>query len=154
MRRKFVISDPEKCIGCKICEYVCSAEKEGVFNPLLSRIRAVRIPPTVNIAVTCRLCEDPPCVQSCPRKALDKDENTGLIMVDEERCDGCGWCIEACEFGAIMLHPDKKTVLICDLCDGDPKCVQCCPVENALSYTTIENISQSSRRKTISLRLE
>jgi Fe-S-cluster-containing dehydrogenase component len=92
------------------------------------------------------LCEDPICVASCPRDALTKDEKTGIILVDEEKCNGCAWCIEACEFGAITLHPIKKKVLICDLCEGDPKCVQCCPTD-ALMFATSEEIAQKARKK-------
>jgi carbon-monoxide dehydrogenase iron sulfur subunit len=148
MQRKFVVSDSEKCIGCQICEYVCSAVKEKGFNPLLSRIRTVRIEPAFNISMACRLCEDPTCIKSCPRKALSKDEEKGLIILDEEKCNGCAWCIETCEFGAIALHFIKRTIIVCDLCDGDPKCISYCPTE-ALSLKTAEEISQKTRRKVI-----
>jgi len=129
--RKFVSADPEKCVGCQVCEYICSLTKEGAFNPLKSRIRVVRINQLINLAVTCRLCEDPPCVAACPRDALTQSEETGLIMVDEDKCNGCGWCIEACDYGAIMLHPEKKVVFVCDLCQeqGEPQCVKWCPEE-------------------------
>ena len=40
--RKFVSADPDKCVGCQICEYACSWTKEKAFNPLKSRIRVVR----------------------------------------------------------------------------------------------------------------
>jgi len=148
MQRKFVVSDYEKCNGCQICEFVCSAVKEGGFNPLLSRIRTTRIEPAFNISMACRLCEDPTCVKSCPRKALSKDEETGKIIVDEEKCNGCAWCIETCEFGVIALHPVKKTIIVCDLCDGDPRCISYCATE-ALSLKTPEEISQQIRKKAI-----
>ena len=57
--RKFVSADPDKCVGCQICEYACSWTKEKAFNPLKSRIRVVRINQLANMSVTCRLCEDP-----------------------------------------------------------------------------------------------
>jgi Fe-S-cluster-containing dehydrogenase component len=41
--RKFVSADPEKCIGCLVCEYACSMTKENTFNPTKSRIRALRL---------------------------------------------------------------------------------------------------------------
>lgn len=41
----------------------------------------------------------------------------------------------ACEYGAIAIHPDKKSILICDLCEGEPKCLEWCP-ENALDLLT------------------
>ncbi len=142
--RKFVSADPDKCVGCAICEYICSFEKEKKFNPLKSRIRVVRLDSIINMAVACRLCEDAPCVAACPRDALTQSEETGIIKVDEDKCNGCGWCIEACDYGAIMLHPDKKVVFVCDLCDGKPKCVEWCP-EEAIDYVTKDVLAQKAR---------
>jgi Fe-S-cluster-containing hydrogenase component 2 len=147
MEPKFIVADPEKCTGCRLCELVCSAVKEKGFNPILSRIRTVRIEPISNISMACRLCEDPPCVNVCPRDALSQEEDTGRIMIDEDKCDGCKWCLEACEFGAILIHPDKKIATICDLCDGEPKCVEMCPKE-ALELLSTEELSQRMRKAT------
>ena len=145
-KRKFVSADPEKCVGCAVCEYVCSFEKEKAYNPLKSRIRVVRLHPLVNMSVTCRLCEDPPCVTACPRDALKQSEETGVIMVDQDKCIGCGWCIEACDYGAITLHPETKKVFLCDLCkDKDkPQCVAWCP-EEALDFVTSDTLAQKAR---------
>jgi len=142
--RKFVSADPEKCVGCCVCEYACAMKKENTFNPLKSRIRVVRIHPLINLALTCRLCEDPPCVAACPRDALTQSEENGVIMVDEDKCNGCGWCIEACDYGAITLHPENKVVFVCDLCDGDPECVKWCP-EEALDFVTSDVLAQKAR---------
>ena len=136
---KFVSCDPAKCVGCSICEYICAWEKEKVFNPLKSRIRTIRIEQLVNMAVTCRLCEEAPCVAACPVDALEQSEETGVILVDEDKCTGCGWCIEACDYGAITLHPNRRKVIVCDTCNGDPQCVKWCP-EEALNFVTIDKI--------------
>jgi TPP-dependent indolepyruvate ferredoxin oxidoreductase alpha subunit len=131
--RQFVKCDPEKCSGCDVCEYICSFEKEKAFNPVKSRIRAVKLNPLSIIAVTCRACKDAPCVAACPEDALKQSVETGTITVDEEKCNGCGWCIAACQYGALTIHPDKKKATVCDTCEGDPQCVQWCP-ERALSF--------------------
>ena len=146
--RKFIVSEPEKCTGCRICELGCSAAKEGAFDPLSSRIRMVRIEHLADMALTCRLCEIPKCVRSCPEKALRQDEKTGVILVDEQKCTACKWCMEACEFGAILLHPNKKVVAVCDLCEGDPKCISFCPKE-ALQLMSGEELGQKMRRATL-----
>jgi Fe-S-cluster-containing hydrogenase component 2 len=121
--------------------------RRRLFNPLKARIRVVRLNPLVNISITCRLCEDPPCVAACPRDALTQSEENGTILVDEDKCNGCGWCIEACDYGAISLHPDKKVVFVCDLCkdkpDG-PQCVKWCP-EEALDLVTADVLAQKAR---------
>jgi len=147
--RKFIVADPEKCTGCGVCELVCSASKDKHFNPRMSRIRVVRIEPMVNIAIACRLCEDPACVRCCPRNALRQAEETGVIVVDETKCDGCGWCINACKFGAIIVHPYKKVAVVCDLCEGgEPLCVKFC-LEQALEVTTLDAVSEKARRSVI-----
>lgn len=146
-RHKFVSVDPGKCVGCRICEYMCSLEKNKAFNPTRSLIRVSRIYPTTNAALTCRLCEDAPCVTACPRKALTQSNETGVIAINDDLCNGCGWCMEACDFGAICLDANKKTVRICDLCAtraGGPACVEWCP-EEALELTTKDILSQKAR---------
>lgn len=129
---RFIACDPEKCTGCRVCEYACSYEKHKSFNPMKSRIRNVRLDPLTNLSLACVLCEDAPCVEACPQDALEQSKDTGLINVDVYRCvarQDCGWCIHACPFGAISLNPDNKIVFVCDLCEGEPKCVEMCPTE-------------------------
>lgn len=104
-------------------------------------------PPT-NIAITCRLCEEAPCVRACPRDALTQSKESGVIMVDVDKCNGCGWCVETCDYGAIMLDPEKKVVVVCDLCDGRPKCIEWCP-EEALDFVTADALAQKARLSTI-----
>lgn len=145
--RKFVSAEPEKCVGCGICEYICSWTKEKAFNPLKSRIRVVRVNQLANMAVTCRRCEDPPCVAACPRDALKQSEETGTIILDPDKCNGCGWCIEACDYGAMMLHPETKVVHVCDLCKDEedgPQCVKWCP-EEAITIVTSDVLAQKAR---------
>ena len=147
VRHKFVTVDTDKCVGCRICEYVCSMEKSKVFNPTRSRIRVIRIYPHTNASLSCRLCEDAPCVVACPRKALTQSEENGVIAVNDDLCNGCGWCIEACDFGAICLDPEKKVIRVCDLCAtraGGPACVEWCP-EEALELTSKDILSQKAR---------
>jgi Fe-S-cluster-containing dehydrogenase component len=140
--RKFVSVDPSKCTGCGICEYACTLEKnEPISNPLRSRIRTVRMTPLFNFALTCRFCEDAPCIKACPEKALTQHEKTGILMVKEKQCKGCDWCIQACPHGAIVLHPDTGIVIACDLCNGEPKCIEACP-EEALDIVTSDEAAE------------
>ena len=137
--RKFVSVDPSKCTGCGICEYTCALEKgEAVWNPIKSRIRVVRMTPLFNFALACRFCEDAKCVNACPENALTQCEKTGILMVNEKKCKGCDWCIQACPHGGITLHPDKGIAMACDLCDGEPKCVEFCPEEALDTVSTDE----------------
>jgi carbon-monoxide dehydrogenase iron sulfur subunit len=128
--RKFVSVDPGKCIGCGICEYACTVEKgEGIWNPLRSRIRVVRMAPVFNFALTCRGCQDARCVKACPERALSQSESTGLLLINQDKCKGCDWCVQACEHGGITIHSETGKAIACNLCEGEPKCIESCPEE-------------------------
>ena len=159
---EFVDVDPNRCIGCRICELACSFEKGGKksFNPENSRIRVLRLSPSLNVAMSCRLCENAPCVKTCPRQAL-RQSNKGTIMVSEDKCTGCGWCIKACPFGAISLDLANKVAAVCDKCEGrkgqeiwpgrkvvSQACIEWCP-EEALSLSTKARVAQKARKDAV-----
>ncbi|MHA1606155.1 MAG: 4Fe-4S dicluster domain-containing protein [Candidatus Freyarchaeota archaeon] len=125
-RMVLVFVDYLKCSGCRRCEVACSISHEGKIWPEASRIRVFMPYPGVEIPHLCVQCEDYPCVASCPVNALSIDGKTGAVLVDEEKCTGCGSCIEACPGSIPHLHPSSKVAVICDLCGGDPKCVRVC----------------------------
>ena len=150
-RYAYVACDATKCIGCQLCEYICSYTKTGEYNSYRSRIRTVRVDEILITAVACRTCEDAPCVIACTRDALTQDPETGLISVNAERCDGCAWCIEACDFGAISINPATKIAEVCDQCEDQedgPQCVKWCP-KDALELTTPDQRAQKARHKLI-----
>ncbi|MEM2273225.1 MAG: 4Fe-4S dicluster domain-containing protein [Candidatus Bathyarchaeia archaeon] len=157
IERKFVSVDPSKCIGCSICEFVCALEKEKEPNPIKSRIRVIHLNPMFNIAVTCRFCEDAPCVRACPRDAIKQSEKGGILLIDESKCDSCVLCVQACPYGGMMLDPYKGVVIACDLCNGEPKCVEFCPEEalklvsedqyfNEVLQSTIEDLPKEAEK--------
>jgi Fe-S-cluster-containing hydrogenase component 2 len=102
--------------------------------------------PGIDVPVVCHQCQKPLCAEACPEKAIVRNERSGAVIVDEERCLGCGDCVEACPFGAITWHPDVKIPIICDLCDGQPKCVRYC-FTKALSLSSEESMSKKKRRE-------
>ena len=57
-----------------------------------------------------------------------------IIHIDEEKCNGCGACAEACHEGAIGMSNGKAKLLRDDYCDGLGDCLPACPV-NAISFT-------------------
>jgi carbon-monoxide dehydrogenase iron sulfur subunit len=147
--RKFVSVNPSKCTGCGICEYVCTLEKgETIWNPIRSRIRVVRMTPLFNFALACRFCEDAKCVTACPEKALVQSDETGIIMVKEKKCKGCDWCIQACPHGGITIHPDTGIAITCDLCEGEPKCIEFCP-EEALELVSTDTEAEERFNETM-----
>jgi Fe-S-cluster-containing dehydrogenase component len=145
--RKFVAGDFDKCTGCGVCELVCALERENAFDPRRSSIKVLRLYQLINTPVACRLCDDAPCVPACPRDALIQSED-GVIVIEDDKCDSCGWCIEACPHGAVILHPTKTTVLICNLCEGQPQCIEWCP-EGALDLQTEKELTEKIRKATV-----
>jgi Fe-S-cluster-containing hydrogenase component 2 len=145
--RKIIVCDIQKCNGCQICEVVCSYTKEKNQNLKLSRIRVLRIEPFLNLALSCRKCEKPTCVKACPRDAITALED-GSISIDKDKCNGCAWCIESCEFGVMKLHLESKIAIVCDFCKDlrEPQCVKYCP-KGALSYTTVEQAARRSSKE-------
>ena len=127
--QKAIRVDPEKCTGCRICELICSAQKNGEFNPKRSRIRIAKMERFfIDIPTVCQQCTKPLCRKSCESGAIEKADS-GIMIVDQEKCIGCGDCVTACPFDAIFVDPVDDKAIVCDLCQGDPKCVQWCPTE-------------------------
>jgi len=89
------------CIKCKACEAICKNYNDvpkGVF-----RIRVITInegrPGQLNIPMPCMHCTDPPCLKVCPMNAISKRAD-GVVLVNKDKCIGCGYCAYACPFGA------------------------------------------------------
>jgi carbon-monoxide dehydrogenase iron sulfur subunit len=125
-----LVSNPEKCTGCRICEIICSLSKEKVINPSKSRIQVVTVyPGIVDTTTVCRQCEHPPCVPSCPVGAISKDQRTEAVIVDASKCIGCGRCKASCPYNAIAMRvfAGRTVAIVCDLCGGEPACVRWCP---------------------------
>jgi Fe-S-cluster-containing hydrogenase component 2 len=138
----------EKCSGCRRCEIACSLHHEGKIWPEASRIRIFMFVPGVEIPQLCYQCEDYPCVKACPVDALSVNSRTGAVNVDVSKCTECGLCVKACPGKVPCSHPKENHIIICDLCDGQPKCVEACqegrwntlaliPKEKKVSYRAL-----------------
>jgi Fe-S-cluster-containing hydrogenase component 2 len=117
---KVFVVNPKKCVECGLCELACSYSKEHKFTPRRARIRIMS-----KTIMVCRHCKKPPCIDACKFGAITKNELTGIVMIDEQKCVGCKACIPACPFGGILITPEAS-VIKCDLCNGDPACVKYC----------------------------
>lgn len=122
----WIVRDHLRCTGCRRCEIVCSLHHEGWIWPEASRIRIFMPFPGLEVVHLCSQCDDYPCIEVCPVEALLVDERTRAVLVDREKCTGCGICIDACPGHIPFLHPGDGKAVICDLCGGDPECVKVC----------------------------
>jgi Fe-S-cluster-containing hydrogenase component 2 len=77
---------------------------------------------------------------------LSVDEDTDAVIVDREACTSCALCIKACPGQIPFLHPGDEKATICDLCDGEPKCVEVC-VEAGYNALTIVDEGPNIHRK-------
>lgn len=145
-----------QCMACRACELACAVEHSGSKELSRaaretekpdSRIRVERIGEsgspqrTRTIALQCRHCEDPVCVQACITGGLLRDGKTGEVRIDPDRCVGCWSCIMVCPFGAIAKNEGVHRAVKCDLCPGreSPACVDACPTR-ALVFCEREEI--------------
>lgn len=138
--RQMLVSTYDVCTGCRICELTCSFEKEGGFNPRFARLRVQSAPDGLwNEIVVCAQCENPACLRVCPVNAIFRDDAQGIVLIDTERCNGCGFCVQYCHRQIIMRYSkaDGGKAYKCDLCDGRVPCVQACPT-GALHLVRLE----------------
>jgi formate dehydrogenase iron-sulfur subunit len=83
----------------------------------------------------CKHCTDAACLEVCPTGSLFRTE-FGTVVVQEDICNGCGYCVPACPFGVLAKREDDGRVWKCTLCydrlkdDKEPACAQACPTDS------------------------
>lgn len=141
-----LVIDPEKCIGCRTCEMVCSLKHNDGCSETRSRVRVItRETQDCSVPIMCQHCEKPLCQEVCPAKATYRDDNTHAMIIDKDKCLGCKMCIIACPFGAPSFDPTDRITIKCDLCGGDPECAKLCP-SDTLKFVRADEIGVLKKR--------
>jgi formate dehydrogenase iron-sulfur subunit len=99
----------------------------------------------------CKHCTHAACLEVCPTGALFRTE-FGTVVVQEDVCNGCGYCVPACPFGVLdRRHPDGR-VWKCTLCydrlrdDKEPACAQACPT-NSIQFGEVDELRSRARER-------
>lgn len=175
--------DLAKCTGCKSCSVACKVQNEiplGVWRREVKELEVGTYPNVERrfLPWLCNHCDDPPCVTRCCTDAIcavqvfpDGTEvpylkratykrPDGMVLLDEDRCVGCGFCVVDCPYGARFFNEDKPAIASehpdagdyvaskCTYCvqrieNGvTPACVQTCPAE-ALMFGDVADASSA-----------
>ena len=150
MAYAFVI-DAAKCSGCYNCQLACKDEHVGndwspyarpqpeigqfwlrVEEQVMGTIPKVRIHYLPRL---CNHCRSAKCMDSCPEGAICRRED-GLVLIQPDKCSGCGKCRDACPYGVIymnaQLHVAQKCTGCAHMLDNgakQPRCAEACPTD-------------------------
>ncbi len=161
MSEQAILYDTSRCTGCKGCQAACKCwnlqpspiglnenEFSGTYqNPpdLNGHTRLIMTfaeheggSKGVMWAMgrrSCQHCTDAPCASICPTGCLEKNEETGLVEVDTDKCIGCQYCSTACPFDVPRYDGIQGKVNKCTGCPDrvaqglTPACVKTCQPE-------------------------
>jgi Fe-S-cluster-containing dehydrogenase component len=181
-RRWVMVVDLSKCRNARKCMKACQSAHN--LYPEQHHINVLEMQDSENTAPyfmpkPCMHCDNPPCVAVCPVDATFKRQD-GIVLIDNERCIGCRFCVAACPYSARVFHwkepknkpediektydvelntPQRKgTITKClfsaDRCrEGElPYCVSACP--NGTYYFGDENedaVTNGTTKETVAL---
>ncbi|NTU96060.1 MAG: 4Fe-4S dicluster domain-containing protein, partial [Bacteroidales bacterium] len=182
--RKWIwVIDLSKCRNARKCVEACQAAHH--LRPYEYHINTLVMKESVNTPAyfmpkPCQHCDNPPCVSVCPVDATFKRQD-GVVLIDNERCIGCRFCMAACPYSARTFHwreplvvegdkekeydvelnvPQKKGTITKCLLSSDrlrenqlPYCVSACP--NGVFYFGDENenaVTNGTTKETVNLK--
>ena len=133
--------DHNVCVKCHACEIACKTWNEVEVGPRWREVVKIETGtfPNVramNVSMACMHCGDAPCQKACPVTAISKRAEDGIVLVDQNKCIGCGFCTWACPFNAPQLSAAAGKMEKCNFCQSPGKerpldmpraCEEVCP---------------------------
>jgi formate dehydrogenase iron-sulfur subunit len=100
----------------------------------------------------CKHCANAPCQEACPTGSIIRTE-FDTVYVQQDICNGCGYCVVACPFGVIARDQyGDRTAHKCTLCydrlkDGfEPACAKACPTDS-IQFGEVEQLKAQARER-------
>jgi formate dehydrogenase iron-sulfur subunit len=99
----------------------------------------------------CKHCTHAACLDVCPTGALFRTE-FGTVVVQEDICNGCGYCVPACPYGVIDQREDDGRVWKCTLCydrlgaGQEPACAKACPTDS-IQFGELDELRERAAKR-------
>jgi formate dehydrogenase iron-sulfur subunit len=178
-------TDTSLCIGCKACEIACKEWNDVPEADLVHRGTSMDNTGTLGADTwrhvafieerqpvelgddgaggmrwlmssdVCKHCTHAACLEVCPTGALFRTE-FGTVVVQEDICNGCGYCVPACPFGVIDKRRDDGRAWKCTLCydrlkdDQTPACAQACPT-HSIQFGELDDLRDHAQARVAEL---
>lgn len=103
----------------------------------------------------CKHCTHAACLDVCPTGSLFRSE-FGTVVVQEDICNGCGYCVPACPYGVIDQRKDDGRVWKCTLCYDrltvglEPACAKACPTDS-IQFGVLDELRERAHRRVATL---
>ena len=167
-------TDTTLCIGCKACEVACKewnqlpAEDQGMSGMSYDNTRDLSAttwrhvafveqmektsPRWLMMSDVCKHCDPAPCLEACPTGAIFRTEFDSIV-VQQDICNGCGYCVPACPFGVIDVDDVDGKAHKCTLCydrlkgGREPACSTVCPTES-IQFGPLDDLIERAHDRT------